>query len=191
VSRGRDDEDLGSALSPDPAGLVTPEIPPGSFYAQEESVTAIGLPAFFRRAAALGFIVWGPGIVVAAIDLVQRHNLSAFGWFFLGLLLVVGSIQMLRCGVSVKGERVIVRNLFWTSKLRLADITAVEPATEETARAQHRNRRRVYLVMDGQRLRVDALQAPEVPIRVRNAERLWSRPRPREWCMTTTTSIAP
>ena len=168
-----DPRDLDRAVSKRPAELVPKEVSPGSFPAQDETVTTLGMPAVYRWSAGVSSVIAGAATISGVVGMVNGSGLDNIGWIVGGLTFMILAVQIMRCGVAVEDEAVVVRNLIGTKRIALTSVTGVEPANLAEATAQHGPKRRVYLVVGSRRVQVDALQAPEADLRVANATRLW------------------
>jgi hypothetical protein len=170
MAGGQDDQHEPLRLPGDPAHLV----PPSGLQDEDQTVTTLGFPVTQRRMFMWAALMLGvPGTVVGAYRLVQGTDLVGnAGLLAIGLVFLVLGIQLLRLGVTVQDGDVVVRNLLSTTRVPMRDITSVEPLTEDEARAQRGQGRRVFLVLAGRRVRVDVLGDSKALVRAENAQRL-------------------
>jgi hypothetical protein len=143
---------------------------------EDSSISELSGPALAQKGAVwCVFFFAVPAIAVSAIGFVRGYDVAGnVGWFLGAIALAGFGIRVLRIGVSIEVNDVVVRNVFSTKRIPLSAITGVEPRTGWGAKAQHGQMRRVFLLAGSERIRVDALGSSNAMVRKENAERLWT-----------------
>jgi len=149
-------------------------VPPDGLRDQDQTATTLTMSVYVRRPVVWATFLLGlPGVVISLYRLAQGDDIPGnLGGLALSLLFVVLGTQILRCGVTVEGDDLIVRNLFSTTRVPRRAVTRVEPLTGASASAQHGRDRRVFLVLDNRRIKIDALNSSDAMTRKNNADRL-------------------
>jgi hypothetical protein len=114
-----------------------------------------------------------PAVIVAMVRLGQGVDLSGdLGLLAGGVLILLLSWRVLRCGVHVDGDPIVINNVFSAARGPTRAITEIEPSSVILALRQRGSDRRVFVVADDSRIRVDALNSNDAKVRVDNAQLL-------------------